>query len=424
MKKFFYYPCKKAVLTLCCAFLYFDISFAVWVILGAIGTFIAGELKLTPVQKGIMVALPILSGSLLRILFGLAESVFGGKKTALIGMGITAACLLWGGLSAHSLKEIYGIGLLLGISGASFAVALPMASRWFSSQNQGLVLGLTGSGNSGTLLCTLFGPMIAHAYGWHSVFIFFLLLLGIVFLVFLLLAEDAPQTQREKLDLYALSLNLRQLLPWLLAFLYSLSFGGFVGLASYLGFFLVDDYRIDKVEAGKTQTLIIAAGSLLRPLGGALADKVGGAKLLLALLATSSLLAFLPSFYFPFLAEIILLFCLMGCLGLANGAVFQLVGSSMSSCVGIITGVVGAAGGIGGFFLPILLGKVKEHFGSCALGFLFFSFFLFVGSCLAFALVFSERLNKSLRVENPTRATASASLIPFSPLARKEGSEK
>ncbi|TFE71788.1 nitrate/nitrite transporter [Methylacidiphilum caldifontis] len=415
---------NKAILTLCCSFLYFDISFAIWVILGAVGTFISTEIQLSPVQKGLVVALPILSGSLLRIFFGIAESALGGKKTALIAMGLTAIPLLWGGLFAHSLKEIYCIGLLLGIAGASFAVALPMASRWFPPKNQGLVLGLAGSGNSGTLLCTFFGPLIAQAYGWHAVFIFFLILLTIVFFIFSSLAQDAPANHREKFNIQAILLALRHKRAWLFALLYSLSFGGFVGFSNYLGFFFVDDYKLEKVDAGKIQTLLIASGSLLRPFGGALADKLGGSKLLFVLFALATLLGSLLSFYFPFLIEITLLFFLMGCMGLANGAVFQLVGTQLANQIGTISGVVGAAGGMGGFFLPILFGKIKEHSGSCATGFGLFSSLLFLGGCLTLCLVFSERKKKILRIEVTDSTKNFPFSLPFLLSSQDEGTEK
>ncbi|MDD2677628.1 MAG: MFS transporter, partial [Methylacidiphilaceae bacterium] len=142
------------VLTLCSSFLYFDISFAIWVIFGALGNFIAADFRLEPWQKGSLVAVPILAGSLFRIPFGWAESRFGGRRVALTGLGLTALPLLWGWIEASYLWELPAIGILLGVAGASFAVALPMASRWFPPENQGLVLGLAGAGNSGTLLGT------------------------------------------------------------------------------------------------------------------------------------------------------------------------------------------------------------------------------------------------------------------------------
>ncbi|WP_052250501.1 MFS transporter [Methylacidiphilum kamchatkense] len=378
---------KQSLLTLCSSFLYFDISFAIWVILGAVGTFIADELKLTPLEKGIMVALPILSGSGLRIALGIAESGFGGKKTALIAMGVSVIPLVWGFVFAHTLKEIYLIGILLGVAGASFAVAIPMASRWFLPQHQGLVLGLAGSGNSGTLLSTLFGPMIAHRYGWHSVFGFFFLLLFIVFLFVLFFAEDAPRLQNERMTGESIIRVLCQKKTWLLSLLYSLSFGGFIGFSSYLGFFLVDEYGVEKVEAGGLQTLLIASGSLLRPLGGAIADKLGGIKVLFLLFSLGSFFAFLPSFYFPLLLELTPIFFMMGCLGLANGAIFQLVGTQTASHIGLTTGVVGAAGGIGGFLLPIFLGKIKESFGSCSFGFRLFSLCVLICGIISIILL-------------------------------------
>ena len=141
--------------TLLSSFLYFDVSFMIWVILGAIGTFIVEDLQLTPAERGMMVAIPVLGGALLRIPMGLLADRWGGKRVGMLGMLLTMVPLLWGWMFADYLSDIYALGFLLGIAGASFAVALPLASRWYPKQYQGLVMGIAGAGNSGTIIATL-----------------------------------------------------------------------------------------------------------------------------------------------------------------------------------------------------------------------------------------------------------------------------
>src|ERR1041385_7656142 len=137
--------------TLFCAFLYFDVSFMIWVLLGAVGNYVSAEFSLNPAQKGLLTALPLLGGSILRLVFGHLTDTIGAKKTGCIGLGVTLLPLLAGWLWADSIGKVYAVGLLLGVAGASFAVALPLASRWYPAKSQGLVMGIAGAGNSGTL---------------------------------------------------------------------------------------------------------------------------------------------------------------------------------------------------------------------------------------------------------------------------------
>src|SRR5437867_5108022 len=189
--------------TLLSAFLYFDVSFMIWVMLGALGNYIASDFGLSPAQKGLMAAIPLLGGSILRLVFGHLTDTIGAKKTGCIGLVVTLLPLLAGWLWADSIGKVYAVGLLLGVAGASFAVALPLASRWYPAKSQGLVMGIAGAGNSGTLFATLFAPRLAEAHGWHSVFALALIPLLIVTVIFTLLAKDAPvgaaakQTQSE-----------------------------------------------------------------------------------------------------------------------------------------------------------------------------------------------------------------------------------
>ena len=354
--------------TLVSAFLYFDVSFMIWVLLGALGNYIAGELGLNPVQKGLMTAVPLLGGSILRLVFGQLTDAIGPKKTGCIGLALTLVPLLSGWLWADSIGKIYCVGLLLGVAGASFAVALPMASRWYPAEHQGLAMGIAGAGNSGTVLATLFAPRLAEAFGWHAVFGFAMVPLAIATTVFVFFAKEAPGAARGNgvAEFFAV---LKERDTYLFGLFYAVTFGGFVGLASFLSIFLRDQYAVSKVTAGDLTSICVVAGAVLRPVGGMLADKFGGIRMLTVLYGLVALLVLGVAQVPPLTIGVALLFVLMGCLGIGNGSVFQLVPQRFGRHVGVATGILGAAGGVGGFFLPTLLGSLKQSTGAYASGF-------------------------------------------------------
>ncbi len=261
---------------------------------------------------------------------------------------------------------------MLGVAGASFAVALPLASRWYPPQYQGLAMGIAGAGNSGTALATLCGPMLARWLGWQAVFGIALVPVTLTLLIFFLLARDAPGAVKAKrLADYAAVLRLRD--TWWFCLFYSVTFGGFVGLASFLNSFFVAQYGLEKQQAGYFTTACVVAGSFLRPVGGYLADRLGGIRMLAALYVGAGLMMLGVAGLPPVAVCAALLFLGMGMLGMGNGSVFQLVPQRFPREIGVLTGIVGAAGGIGGFFLPNLLGGLKQWTATFAGGFLIFA---------------------------------------------------
>ncbi|MED3760346.1 NarK/NasA family nitrate transporter [Peribacillus frigoritolerans] len=358
--------------SLLASFLYFDISFMIWVLLGALGVYITKDFGLSPAEKGLIVAIPILGGSFFRIVLGFLTDRIGPRKTAIGGMLVTMIPLFWGWLFGESLAELYLIGILLGVAGASFAVALPMASRWYPPHLQGLAMGIAGAGNSGTLFATLFGPRLAESLGWHNVMGLALIPLTIVFIIYILIAKDAPsQPPAKPLKEYFNVFKITD--TWYFCILYSVTFGGFVGFTSFLSIFFVDEYGLTRIRAGEFVTLCVIAGSFFRPVGGFIADKIGGVKLLMFLFIGLTICMFGISFLYSLTAVTILLFIGMLFLGMGNGAVFQLVPQRFSKEIGFITGIVGAAGGVGGFLVPNILGTLKQITGTYATGFLVFS---------------------------------------------------
>jgi NNP family nitrate/nitrite transporter-like MFS transporter len=355
--------------TLVAALLYFDVSFMAWVLLGPLAPFLREELGLSATMQGLVTAIPLLGGSLFRPILGAVGERIGGRRTGLIGLALTIATLAAAWRLAHTPAHFIVLGLMLGIAGASFAVALPLASRWYPPAYQGIALGIAGAGNSGTLLATLFAPRLAERFGWQATFGIAVLPLAAVLVLFALIARDsprpiAPATLRD----YRAALRESDTLS--LSWLYSLTFGGFVGFASFLTVFFHDSYQVSRVAAGDLTTIVVVAGSLLRPIGGWLSDRVGGYRILVVLLAGVSACLAVVALMPRLGVAIAVLFVAIGLLGMGNGAVFQLVPQRFPDRIGLVTGVVGAAGGLGGFVLPFLLGAVRDATGSYAAGLL------------------------------------------------------
>lgn len=360
--------------TLFAAFLYFDMSFMVWVMLGPLGVLIAADLGLDSAQKGLMVATPVLAGALLRIVMGMLVDHLKPKRAGLIGQIVVLGGLAWAYLfGVATYQQVLVLGLVLGVAGASFAVALPLASRWYPPEHQGTALGIAGAGNSGTVLASLFVPTLAVWFGWNSVFGLALIPLGIALAVYCLAAKDSPECPpSQSLASYVSVLRDRD--AWWFMFFYSVTFGGFVGLASSLPIYFNDEYGLDAVVAGYFTAACVFAGSLVRPLGGFVADRLGGIRSLSFMYVCASLLLFAVSFAPASRWSALALFAAaMLALGMGNGAVFQLVPQRFRREIGVMTGLVGMAGGVGGFYLASSLGLSKQVSGGYQVGLLAFA---------------------------------------------------
>ncbi|RTL54965.1 MAG: NarK/NasA family nitrate transporter [Rhodocyclaceae bacterium] len=360
--------------TLLTAFLYFDLAFMVWVILGPLGIQISADLHLTPAQKGFMVATPLLAGAVLRVVMGLLVDHLQPKKAGAIGqvLVILAMAAAWQ-LGIHTYEQILVLAMFLGVAGASFAVALPLASRWYPPEHQGKAMGIAGAGNSGTVLAALFAPSLAVAYGWNNVFGIVLIPLVLVFVLYLALAKDAPNCPPpQPFSAYFKVLNDKD--AWWFMFFYAVTFGGFSGLASSLAIYFNAQYGLDPKTAGFFTAGCVFAGSLVRPLGGAVADRIGGVKSLSIMYVLAAFFLTVVSFGMPTIWSCAAVFVgAMLALGMGNGAVFQLVPQRFRREIGVMTGLVGMAGGIGGFYLASSLGYAKQATGSYQLGFLVFA---------------------------------------------------
>jgi len=383
--------------TLFMAFLYFDMSFMVWTMLGPLSTEIGEALAaaghiMTAGEKATLLSLPILSGAILRIVLGFGVDKLGAKTTALIAQSIVIASLVTAFILGAEItyNQLLIVALGLGFAGASFAVALPQAGQWYPPKLQGIVLGIAGAGNIGVVIDFLFAPKIAEKWGWEYVFGVGAAMAIVVFIAYLFLAKNAPESvykARPKKVKDYLKL-LRDKDTWWFNLFYAISFGGFVGFAGYMKVFLMNTYQADmsafgldvfnepnvKVIAGYFGALTIFAGAVLRPVGGSIADKIGGVKALYFFYgAVAVLVTLLAVADLPFFVAIAVLFLIMASLGMANGSVFQLVPQRFGKDIGIMTGIVGCAGGLGGTALIKTLGWSKGAFDGYMVGFLIFA---------------------------------------------------
>jgi NNP family nitrate/nitrite transporter-like MFS transporter len=368
--------------TLLAAFLYFDLSFMVWVMLGPLGVQIAQDLGLTPAQKGLMVATPVLAGALLRIVLGIMVDHLKPRRTGIIAqLAVIAALLLAWWFGVHSYGQVLWLGLALGIAGASFAVALPLASRWYPPEHQGTALGIAGAGNSGTVLAALLAPGLAALFGWNNVLGLAVIPLAAVLVAYAVMAKDSPDCPPPKSPGEYLGV-LMDRDAWWFMFFYSVTFGGFVGLASSLTIYFNDQYGLPPVVAGYFTAACVFAGSLVRPVGGIVADRVGGIRSLSVVYLLAAVFLGIVSIGLPQAWMALSVFVLtMLALGMGNGAVFQLVPQRFRKEIGVMTGLVGMAGGIGGFYLASSLGYAKQLTGDYRAGFLLF------GALAVFALI-------------------------------------
>lgn len=384
--------------TLLSAFLYFDISFMVWVVLGPLSLYLTKDLGLPIEEKFTIVAIPILFGALLRVPLGSLADHIGPKRAGQFGQLVVMAGLTYAWLvGLHSKLEVELFGIVLGVAGASFAVALPQASRWYPPKYQGVVMGIAGAGNMGVVLDSMLVPWLAEHYGWQSVFGFLLIPLVIVFVLYSWMAKDAPD-KRKPVTLTNYALVMKDVDTWWFMFFYSITFGGFVGLGNALPLYFTNWYHTSGVAAGMLVAIVVFAGSMFRPVGGQLADRIGGIRSLQILFSVVALtyltIAFLPEgptqsalhlstdkvagwglTQLPAVAWLAVLIFFAGAmaLGMGNGAVFQLVPLRFRHEIGVMTGLVGAAGGIGGFFLAKSLGWSRGMTGGFAVGFWVFA---------------------------------------------------
>jgi nitrate/nitrite transporter NarK len=313
----------------------------------------------------------VLLGSLARLPVGMLADRFGGRLVfSILMLLVSVPAFLTP--TAASYQQLLLSGFFLGLAGSSFAVGVGFVSRWFTAEKQGSALGVYGMGNIGQSAAVFLGPLLAVSLGWQNVFRGVSVLLVIWAAVFWTLARNAPATARPKTVGEMLGVLARERLSWALSAFYFLTFGGFVAFSIYLPSLLKDQFHLAPADAGFRTAGFVVLATLLRPVGGWLSDRIGGARVLsvvFILIAPFALLLAWPSML-PFTVGALACALLMG---LGNGAVFKLVPQYFPRETGTVTGLVGAMGGLGGFFPPLVLGFFRDRLGTVWPGFLLLS---------------------------------------------------
>lgn len=357
--------------TLFSAFLYFDFCFAIWVLNGAMAPFISEEFNLSPAQKGFMISVPILAGAIMRFPLGVLAQYIGRKNAALTEMTLIFFAMLFGYYLVKDYDDVLKMGVLLGIAGASFGVALSLGSGWFPPKYKGLAMGIAGAGNSGTVLAMLFAPPLATKFGWQAVYGMAALFMLIPIVVMVIFAKEPPDREHQSLKEHLACLFEKD--GWSFNLIYIITFGGFIGLSNFLPTYFYDQFHVSKVEAGQLTMLAALMGSAVRIVGGAVSDKWGGINTLTAIFGVVIICMIIASFQSSLVLTTILFMVCFAALGAGNGALFQLVPLRWPLTTAVAGSMIGEIGALGGSFIPNAMGISKQSSGSFAGGFLAFA---------------------------------------------------
>jgi MFS transporter, NNP family, nitrate/nitrite transporter len=351
------------------AWLHLAVSFMVWLLVGAMSIPLARDLGLDQQQTAWLIALPLLGGAVLRVIAGWGADWIGARRTAVAILLAEFAVLLWGWLGVATYQAALLFALSLGTAGASFAVSLPIAGRAYPPAAQGLVLGLAASANIGTVVVFFLAPRLAAQLDWHQICAVMAGSVALTLALFTALVPGERDSGRHHAAHWwqgAAGLIRHRSAYWL-CFLYAVTFGGFVGLCSLLPLLMHEVYQLDALAAGSLAAACGLVGSLVRPVGGYVADRRGGLRTLyyvLPIIIGTIVAITSPSFA----TAVVMMLAATGAMGFGNGVVFQLVAEWFPKDIGLASGVVGAAGGIGGFLLPVAVGTIKGLTDSYDLG--------------------------------------------------------
>ena len=349
----------------------FAICFAAWGLISAFAPMFRQRFHLTASETALLVAVPVLLGSLARIPMGMLTDRFGGRVMFAILVAFVVLPVM-AVPKAGDLHQLLIVAFFLGMAGSSFAIGVGYVSRWYTMERQGSALGVYGLGNIGQSAAVFLGPLVAAKYGFACVYQGMAVVCAAWAVVFFAFARNAPVTVRPKSVGEMVGVLVRERLSWALAAFYFLTFGGFVAFSIYLPSLLKDDFGLKPADAGFRTAGFVVLATLMRPVGGWLSDKIGGARVLSGVFFAIALFALLLGWrsMVPFTVGA------LGCaalLGMGNGAVFQLVPRYFPAERATVTGLVGAMGGMGGFFPPLLLGFFRDHLGKIWPGFVLLS---------------------------------------------------
>lgn len=358
--------------TLLASFLYFDFTFAIWVLNGAMAPFISETFSLTPVQKGFMISVPILAGALMRFPLGVLSQYIGRKNAAMTEMALIILALLFGYFFVNTHDRVLAMGVLLGIAGGSFGIALSLGSGWFPPKYKGLAMGIAGAGNSGTVLAVLFAPPLATKFGWQAVYGLAAATMVLPMIVMSVAAKEPPDREHQSFREHISCLFEKD--GWAFSLIYVITFGGFIGLANFLPTYFYDQFKVTKIQAGQLTMLATLMGSATRVLGGYISDRWGGVNTLTGVLSLVVVILVICGTMGQQLTLTTLLFMLcFAALGAGNGALFQLVPLRWPLTTAVAGSMIGELGALGGGFIPNAMGISKQNHGSYFYGFLAFA---------------------------------------------------
>jgi MFS transporter, NNP family, nitrate/nitrite transporter len=359
--------------TLFAAFFYFAMSCCIWVLNGVMAPFISESLKLTATQTGLMLSVPIFAGALMRFPLGLLAQYIGRKNATLVEMGLIAVAMGYGYFFVKEFNDLLAMGVLLGIAGASFGVALSLGAGSFPPKHKGLAMGLVGAGNVGTAVCALIAPPLAQAYGWTTVYGIAAIAIFIPMIVMVVFARE-PDDLDAHASFRAHIACLFEKDGWAFSLIYAVTFGGFIGLVAFLPTYYYNQFGVSKVQAGQLTMMAAFMGATLRVFGGWISDRWGGINTLNIVLVTVAitLLACSAAGGSLALTTLLMMLC-FAALGAGNGALFQLVPLRWPASTAVAGSMIGEVGALGGSLVPSSMGLSKQNFGTYAGGFVFFA---------------------------------------------------
>ena len=355
--------------TLFAAFFYLMFSFVIWVMNGAMAPFISEQFNLTAAEKGLLLSIPIVAGAIMRFPLGLLAQYVGRKTATLVELALITLTMSYGYFFVHSYDDLLKMALLLGVAGASFGVAMSLGSGWYPPRYKGLAMGLVGAGNAGTALAALIAPPLAQAYGWQAVYGFAAVSSLVPMLVVLFMAKEPPDRDAHA----SMREHLACLLEkdgWVFSLIYVVTFGGFIGIVTFLPTYYHDQFGVSKVQAGQLTMLAALMGAVVRVAGGWISDHWGGVNTLTVVLVVVSvaLVGVGLSAHSLVLTTLLLILC-FAALGAGNGALFQLVPLRWPTSTAVAGSMIGEIGALGGGTVPWLMGQAKQHTDSFLLGF-------------------------------------------------------
>lgn len=386
----------------------FAVNFWAWALLSPLGPRFKDVLALGSFEQSLLVAVPVVVGSLGRIPVGALTDRFGGRVMFTAVSVTTILPVLYLGLAGHSsLGALLVGGFFLGIGGTAFAVGVPFVSAWFPPERRGLAIGVFGAGMGGTAISALTTVRLVDAHGMANPFLITAGALAVYSVLAALLLRDAPgrAVPTEPLG-RRLAATSRLGVTWQASALYAVTFGGYVAFSVYLPTYLKTGYGLSQADAANRMAGFVLAAVLMRPVGGWLSDRIGAARVLAAALAVVAVGATVQAFTPPLAPLGTVTFLTMAvALGAGSGAVFALVALlAPADQVGSVTGVVGAAGGLGGFVPPLVMGSLYGSYGSYALGLALLA--LVAATALAFTLTKVRRAAAGRLTDSPVTAQA------------------